>query len=139
MQLCLRKEKKKKKRQCEIDIQVILFQLFQTFASPSVFMLCSTQYRNKIFTHQDKLKTFWDFSYLSLINPTPGSCGGAFGCFYFRLAQMHEGWCCVLPQPDVLAPAGCPSGALWESSRASPASLTNVQTTVQPLLPEQVV
>lgn len=66
---------------------------------------------------------------------------------------MDEGWCsCVFPQPDVLVPAECPSEGshfffyppphpafFRQSSCASPASLTNVQTTVQPLLPEQVV
>lgn len=64
------------------------------------------------------------------------------------LVQMDVGWCCMFPQPDVGAwqrPCGVNAVSLSLSVSLclllvlSTASLTNVQTTVQPLLPEQVV
>lgn len=48
---------KRKNKQREIDIQFILFQLFQTFASSPGFMICSDNTK-KIFTQQDELKHF---------------------------------------------------------------------------------
>lgn len=67
------------------------------------------------------------------------ACVAAFFFFFCRLLHMNQGGCWVFLPPNALEPDVCVSGTLPSRPALTRASLTNVQTTVQPLLPEQVV